>query len=232
MKIAVINFSGNVGKSTLARHLLLPRIKGADLIRVESINADEYAAKTVRGTQFGEISEHLLEVENAVVDVGASNVESFTDLMRQYEGSQEDFDCFVVPVVKAAKQLRDSIATVEALGAMGIEAKRVQVVFNQVHHDEDAEALFAPLYDWNADNHGCTIAPGACVYYSELYQRLRELGASIEELLNDKTDLRARLRETKDANEKNRIITRISAGRLARSASKNLDQVFMAITQP
>ena len=41
MKIAVINFSGNVGKSTVARHLLLPRIAGAELIAVESINSDE-----------------------------------------------------------------------------------------------------------------------------------------------------------------------------------------------
>ena len=41
MKIAVINFSGNVGKSTVARHLLLPRIPGAELIAIESLNADE-----------------------------------------------------------------------------------------------------------------------------------------------------------------------------------------------
>ena len=41
MKIAVINFSGNVGKTTVARHLLLPRIRGAELIAVESLNADE-----------------------------------------------------------------------------------------------------------------------------------------------------------------------------------------------
>ncbi len=39
MKIAVINFSGNVGKSTVARHLLMPRVEGADLISVESLNA-------------------------------------------------------------------------------------------------------------------------------------------------------------------------------------------------
>ena len=38
MKIAVINFSGNVGKTTVARHLLLPRIQGAELISVESVN--------------------------------------------------------------------------------------------------------------------------------------------------------------------------------------------------
>ena len=40
MKVAVINFSGNVGKTTIARHLLAPRIPDADFIAVESINAD------------------------------------------------------------------------------------------------------------------------------------------------------------------------------------------------
>jgi len=28
MKVAVINFSGNVGKTTVARHLLAPRMEG------------------------------------------------------------------------------------------------------------------------------------------------------------------------------------------------------------
>ncbi len=41
MKVAVINFSGNVGKTTIAGHLLVPRIDGAELIAVETINADE-----------------------------------------------------------------------------------------------------------------------------------------------------------------------------------------------
>ena len=35
MKIAVINFSGNVGKSTVARHLLLPRIEAAEQRLIE-----------------------------------------------------------------------------------------------------------------------------------------------------------------------------------------------------
>ncbi|MBZ8143267.1 StbB, partial [Rubrivivax gelatinosus] len=41
MKVAVISFSGNVGKTTIARHLLAPRIPGAQLIAVESINAED-----------------------------------------------------------------------------------------------------------------------------------------------------------------------------------------------
>ena len=40
MKLAVINFSGNVGKSTVACHLLAPRIPDCQVVAVESINAD------------------------------------------------------------------------------------------------------------------------------------------------------------------------------------------------
>ncbi len=46
MKVAVINFSGNVGKTTIARHLLAPRITGAEVISIESINADDGQAAT------------------------------------------------------------------------------------------------------------------------------------------------------------------------------------------
>ena len=34
MKVSVINFSGNVGKSTVARHLLSPRLNNATVIPV------------------------------------------------------------------------------------------------------------------------------------------------------------------------------------------------------
>ena len=85
MKAAVINFSGNVGKSTVAKHLLLPRIEDAELIAVESINADAGDGTTVRGRQFGALSEQLLLLDAAVIDVGSSNVEDFVRLMRQYD---------------------------------------------------------------------------------------------------------------------------------------------------
>ena len=37
MKLAVISFSGGVGKSTIARHLLAPRLPSARVIAIESI---------------------------------------------------------------------------------------------------------------------------------------------------------------------------------------------------
>ena len=49
MKLAVINYSGNVGKTTVARHLLAPRIPDCQVVAVESINADDGQPVTIRG---------------------------------------------------------------------------------------------------------------------------------------------------------------------------------------
>ena len=91
MKLAVINFSGNVGKTTVARHLLAPRIPRCEVVSVESINADEGQPVTIRGRQFAQLQEFLQSVDDVVVDVGASNVEDLLKLMRRYQGSHEDY---------------------------------------------------------------------------------------------------------------------------------------------
>ena len=228
MKVAVINFSGNVGKSTVARHLLLPRIEEAEFVSVESINADE-GDVLVRGKQFGALSEQLLSIDSAVIDVGSSNVEDFVKLMRQYEGSHEDVDFFVVPAVKESKQIRDTIATIQALAAMGVPAKKIRVVFNKIETDETVEEAFYPLIAYHEDTKAFTLRPKAAIHFSELYQRLRTHNATIAELLADATDYKARLRAADTPEEKAAAAARISMRRLAGSAQANLDAVFAVI---
>ena len=228
MKVAVINFSGNVGKSTVAKHLLLPRIEDAEFVSVESINAEE-GDVLVRGRQFGALSEQLLLVDSAVIDVGSSNVEDFVRLMRQYEGSHEDVDVFVVPAVKESKQIKDTIATIQALAAMGIPAQKIRVVFNKVETDETVEDAFYPLIAYHEDTEAFTLRPKAAIHFSELYQRLRSHNATIAGLLADTTDYKARLREAETPEDKAAAAARISMRRLAGSAQANLDTVFAAI---
>jgi len=124
MKIAVINFSGNVGKSTIARHLLAPRMPGASVVSVESINADSASEKTIRGTAFGQLQQDLQMEHSAIVDVGASNVEQFLALMRQYDESHDDYDLFIVPTVPAPKQQKDTFECVRELKRIGVPATR------------------------------------------------------------------------------------------------------------
>ncbi|HDM8240674.1 TPA: StbB, partial [Vibrio campbellii] len=75
MKICVINFSGNVGKSIVSQHLLKPRIENSNIISVESINSDGTNDEKIKGKRFTDIMNRVLDIQNVIVDVGASNVE-------------------------------------------------------------------------------------------------------------------------------------------------------------
>lgn len=230
MKIAVINFSGNVGKSTVARHLLLPRIEGAELFTIESINADEGAGDMFRGKQYGTLQEQLILSEGAaVVDIGASNVEDFTKQMRLYRGSHEDYDLFIVPVVKDSKQVQDSIATIKALRDIGVPPKKIRVVFNRLDGDDTVEDAFYPFMSYHKESRAFTLNPKAVIYFNELFHQLSRQHIEIAELCGDKTDYKARLRETKDPEERRQAVNMISMRRLAGAANENLDEVYSAI---
>jgi len=75
MKAAVTSHSGNVGKTTISRHCLLPHVPGAALISVENINADDGQGLAPRSWRFAERQEYLQAVDAVIVDIGASNVE-------------------------------------------------------------------------------------------------------------------------------------------------------------
>ena len=157
MKVAVINFSGNVGKSTVARHLLAPRMNEAAIILVESINSDNTQDETIRGKQFGELQNDLSILDDVVVDVGASNVEDFITMMKKYKGSHEDYDYFVIPTVPKAKQQRDTISTIEALSAIGIPSEKIRILFNMVDMDEEPSQIFSGIFEYAELSKNCII---------------------------------------------------------------------------
>ena len=192
MKLAVINFSGNVGKTTVARHLLAPRIPGCQVVAVESINADDGQPVTIRGRQFAQLQEFLQSVDDVVVDVGASNVEELLRLMRRYQDSQEDFDCFVVPTVPARKQQQDTAATLAELSRIGVPPERLRVVFNQVDDDSPIERTFETLLAYCASTGVAQTCAAACISFNEVYALVRGSGQSLAELAADGTDLQGR----------------------------------------
>ncbi|MDA1379239.1 hypothetical protein PCI56_04290 [Plesiomonas shigelloides subsp. oncorhynchi] len=83
MKVIVINFSGNVGKSIVAQHLLKPRIDNSVVIAVESINFDGSQDEKIKGKAFSDIMDKAMLHDNVIIDVGASNVEEFLNQMKK-----------------------------------------------------------------------------------------------------------------------------------------------------
>lgn len=233
MKIAVLNFSGNVGKTTIAAHLLLPRLPGARLFSIESLNVDASAdgidVEKMRGKKYGDLIEAMMQIDHAVVDVGASNVEDFLKLMRQYHASHEEFDLFLVPVVKEKKQQADTVATIRALSGAGIPRSKIIVVFNKVDPDETLVDEFAALFGLAKLENSFTLSHAATVHTNEVFDRLKSTGKSLQQILDDPTDYRARLRTATADDEKLEASRMLAIKRLGHTAAQNMDNVFQSL---
>jgi hypothetical protein len=229
MKVAVINFSGNVGKTTVARHLLAPRIPGAEVIAVESINSDDGQTQALRGRQFGELQEYLQTVDNVVVDIGASNVEDLLALMRKYRGSHEDFDYFVIPTVPALKQQQDTIATLAELARLGIPASKLKVLFNQVEDGTDISDLFDTLLAFIEQNPLAQASTLCRLGANEIYGRIKGTGIDLTELAHDETDYKALIAQARETADKLALAQRLATRRLASGVVPELDECFAAL---
>lgn len=226
----VLNFSGNSGKSTISDNMLAPRMDNAEIIRIETINAHEGDdAENLKGKEYGQIIEGIPLFNNAVVDVGSSNVQDIMTLMGQYAGSHEIFDYFVVPAVARPKQIKDTISTIEALSDIGVPPEKIRLVFNMVE-DEDVnlEKEFHALFAYHAAEQKFTINSGAVIYQNDFYSRAAGLGTSVEKILDDKTDYNKLLKEATTPEDKIAISQKRALKFLATGLKDKLDKAFKA----
>ena len=231
MNIVIMNFSGNVGKSTISRHLFLPRLDNAQLIPIESINSDGSEDEQYRGSQFGELLDSLPFFDNAIIDVGASNVEDFTDLMKTFDGSHEFFDLFIIPTVSEKKQMKDTISTICKLEEIGVPAKKIRVVFNKHDHKNLVKNEFSGIFDFHAESKSFNLKSDAVIHNNELFTRLHDSNSTVSDILEDPTDYKALMAATPDKNEKVRLMRFLSTKLLASTVKKELDTVFKVITK-
>lgn len=232
MKIAVLSFSGNVGKSTVARHVLKPRMNDCDIIAVETINADEHdEAGRVKGREFGNVLEAMAMLDDVVVDIGASNIEALILQMKQYRGSHEDFDFFVIPTTPAKKQQRDTISTIDALAELGVPAKKIRLLFNMVEVDEVIEQVFSGLFELHETDKSFTLNPKAVLHVNDIYGKLAGADQTINGVLEDPADLTQLLKDATDPGEKLRISRLRGIKRLAAGVKSEHDTAFKALTK-
>lgn len=229
MRLAVINFSGNVGKSTVTRHLLAPRLPGARVIAVESINADAGQQQSLRGSQFGELQEYLQAVDDVVVDIGASNVEELMRLMHRYRESHEEFDCFIVPTVPPPKQQQDTIATLADLNAVGVTPDRIQLIFNMVDDREPLERAFHILLSFLEHKPIASVNTRCLIGVNEVYARINGSGVDLAEIARDETDYKKLIARASDRQERMALGHKLATRRLARGVVSDLDACFAAL---
>ncbi len=232
MKICVINFSGNVGKSLVAAQVLQPRLN-ATVLSVESINADAsqdgVEVERILAHRFATLQHRVLTEDKVIVDVGASNVEDFLERMAASRGSHDDFDLWIVPVVRARKQQHDTVNTLKALHAMGVPAHKIRVVFNALEHNETIEDDFEAICALG-NGQFFELRPQAVLMYNEVYDRIKGTGQTLTEVVRDDTDYKAVIRAATTQAERHAAAAKLAIRRLAYGAQDNLDQVYAALT--
>lgn len=232
MKIMVLNFSGNVGKTTITKHLLLPRMDDAYLVGIETINSHQtldYDDKfSAHEDEFLKFQTLFQKKKQLLVDLGSSNYENLMELLMLYEGAVQDIDYFVVPVVPDRKQQEDTFTTIQMLLDMEIEPDKIKVVFNNVKPSQKLENVFPAIYSLKSDHPDIDISSDNTIYNTRLYQMIQSTDQTIDDLIADKTDYKKQI-EDADELETQRIMNMIAMTRLAASANKNLDFVFHSL---
>jgi len=232
MKAAVLNYSGNVGKSTVARYLLLPRIPGAELAPIEIANARPDGNDAIDPVDYEAMLTTVISTENLVVDVGASSVDPFLSQMRKFAGSIDDFDYFIVPTIPDDKALRDTILTIGTLNKLGAPPDRTICLLNRVQNDAKVDDLLEPLMRFQDQSKAFRVDPRNYIHENEVFGRVARANTTLEKITEDPTDLRGAVKSASSDTARAALIEQLATKRLATGVLKELDAVFSSLFAP
>ncbi len=228
LKVAVLNNSGNVGKSTICQTFLKPRISDAELIRIETINADGIDNEGISARDMTKVIEQIDLVNKAIIDVGSSNIENFMSGLKRNTGSHEDIDFYLVPTTPEVKQQKDTVSTVNSLLDMGVEPELITIVFNKVDEMVSVDSQFQTIINSNLFKKlgRKSITDFPIIYDSEIFNLLEQIKSNYITALDDDTDYKTALRATDDKDERSILSIKRTASRLAKSHALKLDVEF------
>ncbi|MCV6607028.1 MAG: hypothetical protein OIF32_02355 [Campylobacterales bacterium] len=173
---------------------------------------------------FTDLYYKLIDTENVIVDVGASNLGQFWTQMSDFAGVESLFDYFVIPTVPNDKEQTDTYKTILFLRQNGIEDDKIKVIFNKVENtvSSDFSVLLNVDFDFDTD---------MAIKKSELFKELGFLRKTISEIYNPDLDhYRELLRAETDPQAKLALVKSDLANRMASSVKDRLDYIFSTIT--
>lgn len=228
MKIAMLNFSGNTGKSTLSKNLFAPNLPGSKRITIETINAGAGGADLeLSAKRFKELAEELLILgpdEHAVIDIGSSNIETVIRQMTSMTDFHKTIDYFVIPVTPEKKQVTDTINTAKALAEIGVDPQKIVAIANRVEDADTVSTDFAAII--NLAKKKLIQFADKPVLESDLYGAIADSDKSVYQFADDQTDYTAAIAAASDRDSKLTLArAKVNQG-MAVFTAKNLTAVF------
>lgn len=248
LRIAVLNKSGNVGKTTLVSCMIAPRM--VDLVKVayvEMTNAipDQIPAPIgfVCGAhQFGDVENELLDAKRSnksmIIDFGASDYNTTMEMFSQFMLFRKNTDLFVLPCLTDSKIQDDTIGVINDLLAFGIDIKKIRILFNfvQLRDKKHIRQTFADIFEFQQeklDELGETFVANEklVMYEAEVFKQLGKMKPkmALATILADKTDYEQAIINSKDDDERF-LFSRLDSIRgLAMNTENTLSAVYKEI---
>lgn len=220
MNIAVLNINANLGKTTIAKNLLLPRLS-VQYIAIESIcdNADIHQTDShITPEDYAELQVKLLAEQNLLVDIGSSNIEQFIYHLKQNAGDINDFDYFIVPVTADKKSSMETQSTLAILLELGAKKDKMRLILNKSEVTDKASLLheFGEILQI-ADNFRLPRSTVA-LRNDPIYAELRANHLELQQVL--------KANSSKQVLDKKKLPNLQAFKQAALAANDNLEQVF------
>lgn len=228
LKLAVLNNSGNVGKSMICDVLLKPRIPNCEVIKIETINSDGTDDSKMSAKEIDDIFEKINDHDVCLLDIGASNIELFIQNMKKLDGAIEDIDYFFIPTTTSAKQQQDTNSTILTLIGMGVDPNYIKVIFNYYDPEITIERQYPVIFTSetcemlelvNIDNQ-------FTIEESQVFEFLSRTGLSFGEIVNDDREFKQLIRQTKDKEQRALLSLEQMTQRFAKGFDKKLNDTF------
>jgi len=244
MKVAVLNLSGNVGKTVVANMLLTPRIPGmagkqAYEFDLTNSGGEQNGADVMKvsAKSFMNVIGDIMLEDDAVLDIGASQVETVLLALQEYNNSHEEIDYFVVPVTADIKIQNDTVRTINALKALGVPKERILLLPNKCDNQKNA----LPIEEVFQFFHGLSIAEDsfvlnfdAAIYYNDFFEKVKGMDTTLAQMLADDTDYRALRKSAHKAGDSEASFKYLRLHELqglAPGVNAHLDSVFKSLFQ-
>lgn len=231
LKIAIMNNSGNVGKSMVCDTLFSPRIKGSKKIKIETINSDGTDDETIAAKNIQKVFELIDSTDVALIDIGASNIEHFMSNLKKAEGAHEEIDFFFIPTTPKPKQQLDTITTINNLLDLNVEPEQIKLIFNFHDPDYSIEKLYSVIFE--SDLYKTLKLKSKTNIFTidenPVFDMLGEMGIAFTDIANDERDFKALIRASKCEEERAVLSHQRSAFRLAKGFVKELNITFERI---
>ena len=205
-------------------------MNNAPIFAIESINETAEGlgvnVEKINGNKFRDLFKKIMLKDDAIIDVGSSNIEDFMNNMLKFGDSHEEFDYFVIPVTSGTKEQKETIKMLDTLSGIGISSEKIRILFNRV--DSNVEEEFSSILARYKKEKNFTLNKECTIFENELFDALSIKGITVDALLSDTTDYKSLLKENKQASDKERNMwaDMFALKSLAKGVKRNLDDVY------